>query len=141
MVGMWYLCNTTSMREISLLFGISQTVFDCVHDFCDALCSVRNRIISQPDPQRQEEISDHFQAESKIPGKVKIIDGSHITLTIFQKEIKIILTEKDILHSSYRLLLTTCYLSQIATLDGQGVHMMPGFLETLISLMNWKTEF
>lgn len=46
MVGMWYLCNTTSMREISLLFGISQTVFDCVHDFCDALCSVRNRIIS-----------------------------------------------------------------------------------------------
>lgn len=33
-VGLWYLCNTTSMREISLLFGISKsTVFDCVHDF------------------------------------------------------------------------------------------------------------
>ncbi|XP_056006179.1 putative nuclease HARBI1 [Ostrea edulis] len=82
MVGLWYLCNTTSMREISLLFGISQsTVFDCVHDFCDALCSVRNRIISWPGPQRQQEISDHFEAECQIPGIVGIIDGSHITLT------------------------------------------------------------
>lgn len=82
MVGLWYLCNTTSMREISLLFGISQsTVFDCVHDFCDALCSVRNRIISWPDPQRQQEISDLFEAECQIPGIVGIIDGSHITLT------------------------------------------------------------
>ena len=79
MVGLWYLCNTTSMREISLFFGISQsTVFECVHDFCEALCSVRNRIICWPDPQRQQEISDHFEAECKIPG---IIDGSHITLT------------------------------------------------------------
>ena len=43
MVGFWYLCNTTSMREF---FGISQsTVFECVHDSCEALCSVRNRII------------------------------------------------------------------------------------------------
>ena len=83
MVGLWYLCNTTSMREISLLFGISQsTVFECVHDFCEALCSLRNRIICWPDPQRQQEISDHFEAECtcKIPGIAGIIDGIHITL-------------------------------------------------------------
>ena len=70
MVGLWYL--------ISLLFGISH--FECVHDFCEDLCSVRNRIICWPDPQRQQEISDHFEAECKIPGIAGIIDGSHITL-------------------------------------------------------------
>ena len=58
MVGFWYLCNTTSMREISF-------TIECVYDFCEALFSVRNRIICWPDPQRQQEISYHFEAEYK----------------------------------------------------------------------------
>lgn len=36
-------------------------------------------------PRRQQEISDHFEAESKIPGIMGIIDGSHITLTNIPK--------------------------------------------------------
>ncbi|XP_062578058.1 uncharacterized protein LOC134239947 [Saccostrea cucullata] len=41
----------------------------------------RDRVISWPGPKRQQEISDHFEAECKIPGIIGIIDGSHITLT------------------------------------------------------------
>lgn len=45
------------------------------------LCLIRNRVLSWPDLRRQQEISDHFEAESNIPGIIGIIDGSHITLT------------------------------------------------------------
>ncbi|XP_062576261.1 putative nuclease HARBI1 [Saccostrea cucullata] len=82
MICIWYLCNNTSMREIALLFGLSQsTVFECIHDVCEALCSIRSRVITWPDLQRQQEISEHFEAECKIPGIAGIIDGTHITLT------------------------------------------------------------
>lgn len=121
--------------EISILFGISQsTVFDCFHDLCEALFIVRNRVICWPDPQCQQEISDHFETECKIPGITGIIDGSHITLSnIFLIEIKITLTAKGIPHSSYNLLSTTFYLLQIALLDGQDV---PRFSKIPISTMS-----
>lgn len=47
-----------------------------IHDVCEALCSIRSRVLSWPDLRRQQEISEHFEAESNIPG---IIDGTHIT--------------------------------------------------------------
>jgi hypothetical protein len=46
MEGVWNLCNTTSMRAVSLPFGNSQpTVFYCVHDFSDTLCVIQDQII------------------------------------------------------------------------------------------------
>lgn len=82
MVCLWYLCNNTSMREIALLFGVSQsTVFECVHSVCSALCDIRSRLVSWPDDQRQQEISDNFEMDCKIPGIIGVIDGTHITLS------------------------------------------------------------
>ena len=83
-------------------------------------------------PQRQQEISDHLQ---------KLLMEVTLLLRIFLIEIKIMLTEKGIPHSSYKLLLTTCYLLQIAMWDGQDVPTMRGFLKTLIYMRSWKMEF
>lgn len=43
MICLWYLPNNSSLREISVLFGISTfTVYHFVHIVCKALCSIRS---------------------------------------------------------------------------------------------------
>lgn len=81
LICLWYVCNTTSMREIALLFGLStSTVFECINSVCGALCTIRSRVIAWPDADRQEAISQNFELESRIPGLVGAIDGTHIAL-------------------------------------------------------------
>ena len=74
--------NTSSMREITNLFGLyKSTVHGVVHEVADVLCDLKDSVIKFPTAEMQRLTSQTFAAVSNIANIVGIIDGSHIRLS------------------------------------------------------------
>lgn len=76
---LWYLGTQSTYREISEMFGVSQTtVFECVQRVIDVLCEAGKDVFLWPTPSQIPEIEQEFQQMGGIPGVVGAVDGCHI---------------------------------------------------------------
>ena len=84
LVFLWYVSNTSSMREIANLFGLSKSTVHgvvLVHEVADVLCDLKDSVIKFPTAEMQRLTSQTFAAVSNIANIVGVIDGSHIRLS------------------------------------------------------------
>ncbi|KAL3856953.1 hypothetical protein ACJMK2_011659 [Sinanodonta woodiana] len=82
LVGLCYLANNQSMREVAHIFDLSKsTVHKIVLDVCGALGQIGDRVIRWPSMERQREIARNVEQVCHIPGVVGFIDGTHIRLS------------------------------------------------------------
>lgn len=73
---------SVSSRGVGDRFGVAKsTIFHCVRRVGEALLSVASRFIAWPSDHNVRSIIDGFQRNSKFPGVLGAIDGSHIPIT------------------------------------------------------------
>lgn len=80
-IGLWYLGNSSTFREISEQFGIAEsTVHGCVSRVIDALCALAPSVIKWPSITEMDETAGRFEEVSGMPGVLGAIDGCHIPI-------------------------------------------------------------
>lgn len=76
-----YLGTQSTYREISKLFGVSQTaVFECVQRVIDVLCEAGKNVFLWPTHNEIPEVEQEFLSMGGIPGVVGAVDGCHIDI-------------------------------------------------------------
>lgn len=78
-----YLGTQSTYREISEMFGVSQTaVFECLQRVIDVLCEVGKNVFQWPTPSQIPEVEQEFLLLGGIPGVVGAVDGCHIDVKV-----------------------------------------------------------
>jgi predicted DNA-binding protein YlxM (UPF0122 family) len=83
LIFIWYIANQDSMREIANMFGVSRfTVHRIVRRVSKCICNnLKHSMISWPDEDRRQAISNSIASECDIEKCIGFIDGTHIRLT------------------------------------------------------------
>ena len=80
---LWYLGTQSTYREISELFGVSQTtVFECVQRVIDVLCAAGSKMFMWPSPEAMPLIEEKFRSMGGIPGVIGAVVWMDVTFTL-----------------------------------------------------------
>lgn len=80
-MGLWFLGNKATYREMAELFGISESaVFGARQSFIDIICSVGKKYIKWPTVTEAKENEIKFKLIAGFPGVIGAVDGCHIEI-------------------------------------------------------------
>merc|ERR1719259_767891 len=81
-LGVWYLANTSTYREIANSFGVAQsTAHQAVSMVIEALCTLQDEVICWPSTNEEIFLEEQeFKRFGNIEGTIGAIDGCHISI-------------------------------------------------------------
>jgi len=118
MVTLWYLGTKCSYREISELFGYSEScIFQCVQMTLYIICAEADTYIKWPTPDEATAIEKEFKLVAGFPGVIGAIDGCHIEIKA-PDDVQADYIDKNNRHSIN--LLAVCDINKTFTYIGAG---------------------
>lgn len=98
-IGLWYLANSCSIREIATMFGVSESnAHGTIWKFLNAIVQQSSTVIRWPSKTDIEDTAGRFSELSGLPGVIGAVDGCHIRISP-PKEFQVDYSDRTMNHS------------------------------------------